>query len=91
MASDALVDLEAEPEHTSAIDPARKNEKDGQKKAEDLTDNATPEEAEAALTLLRIFLDAWKEGKFDIAEALVDERFRLSFRKEMEQKNYQVL
>jgi HEAT repeat protein len=49
-------------------------------------ENATEAEANAALSMLRTFLDLWEKKDYAKAEALVDERVRLAWRKQMERR-----
>jgi HEAT repeat protein len=48
--------------------------------------DATRDDADAALAMLRTFLDLWQNKEYTKAEALVDERVRLGWRKQMEQR-----
>ncbi len=80
-ATEALEDLEEKAGQAPKVEPAPANE--NPKEPEILLEDSTAEEAEAAMARVRAFVTAWEKGTLDEAAAMVDERLRLAFRKEM--------
>ncbi len=86
LAKEAIEDVKEQLAAKERQQARKANVKNESKDTKITFKDATQEDADAALTMLRTFINHWQNKDYKKAEALVDERLRFAWRKQMERR-----